>query len=318
MTDSLIIRPESIHDLIQREIPKNPCWIEPNILPKYGKLLFGGHAKVGKSFIMLELARALASGTSPFECHYFSVPEPVKVLVIEQELGPYGLQKRVKQVYKNVDDHILRENLWYVSRAPELQFDNLVGRKYIHDLIAEVQPNVLIIDPAGKIHSYEENSNSDISRFWNHIDALLKEFRHLDMSLILSHHFGKPARDPRWEVDPLSPYNFRGASKWYDDPDCLVTVVRGLPMINTPNEAWYIRTRWESRHGETPEDLVFSVNREGDLRVRYEGHDSDMRRPAKVSTSSARPAAEQKSGPLSLHNTSSSGLVTPLKMQLGR
>ncbi len=54
------VEPWNMAELIERPLPERQCYIEPAVLPYGGCMLFGGWAKVGKSFIMLELARAVA------------------------------------------------------------------------------------------------------------------------------------------------------------------------------------------------------------------------------------------------------------------
>lgn len=264
-----LVKPESLISLIQADLPPNPCWINPGILPKGGTLLFGGHSKTGKSFVMLELSRALSTGSVPFNCPLFDIPERAKVLLVEQELGEYGLQKRVKPVYKDEDVTLYGDNIFYVSKVPELQLDTDKGKKILHKLVSEVQPQVLLLDPIGRMNSYDENKSQEIQRLFSDLEAVLKDFRRNDMSLVLSHHFGKPSTDPKSGRDPLDPYNFRGSSKWFDCPDTLITMAR-LEDLNTPWEAWKIRMHFELRQDESPQDIYLTVNRMGDMRVRFD------------------------------------------------
>lgn len=222
---------------------------------------------------MIELARALAIGCQPFDCPHMSIPKPVRVLFIEQELGEYGLQKRVKTIFKNENPRVYGENLWYVSKEPKLKLDTDMGVQAICDVIDECQPQVVIFDPAGKMHTLDENSNSDIEKLFNNVEKIKKRYRSLDLSVILSHHFGKPfvpQGGPNSPTpDPLSPYNFRGASKWFDAPDTLCTLARGRELA-TEHKSWELKARWTLRQDEGPDDMVLSVNKLNDLRVRYE------------------------------------------------
>jgi AAA domain-containing protein len=266
--------PESISALIRRDLPLVPCWIEPAILPKRGKCLFGGQAKTGKSFVMLELARALATGSKPFDHPAMTIPRVARVLLCEQELGPYGLQKRAKLAYAKEDLQKLDDCLWYISKQPQLKLDTQKGREYLLEVVDKVQPNVILLDPIGKMHHYEENDNAQISRLFTAIDALLKAFEQNDLSIIISHHFGKPSTNPQFTRDPLDPYNFRGASKWFDDPDTLITMAR-LGNLQTAHQAWFVKSRTVTRQGEELPDTMYTVNKNNDLRVIYEGEVAD-------------------------------------------
>lgn len=261
-------KPAKLLDLIDKELPKQPCWIDPGILPKGGTLLFGGHAKTGKSFIMLELARALSTGTHPFGYSKLQTFDPVKVLYVEQEIGEIGLQERVTRIFAQEDRRIFGPNMWYVTKVPEMQLDMQEGRGILYDLIDSVQPNVLILDPVGRMHAYDENKSDQIQQLFSHLEYMVKVFSQNDMSLVVSHHFGKPSTDPKSLRDPLDPYNFRGSSKFFDNPDSLVTVAR-MENLDKPYEAWKVKMRMTLRHASPPPDLMMTVNREDDFRVRF-------------------------------------------------
>lgn len=270
-------RPRSILDLMREEPPPQPCWIAPAMLPKRAKMLLGGEAKLGKSYMCLEIARALATASSPFGYDKFVVPEPVKVLYVEQELGEYGLRLRAKKALRGEDENMLESRLLYVSRDPGIVLSSEAGREHLMGLIETVQPGVVILDPIGKMHFYDENDATKIARLFNFFDQLLERFASLDLSIIIVHHFRKPPANTlqKQGYDALSPYNFSGSRKWYDDPDTLIT---GTKMLYKPVpwQAYEVRLRFEFRHGSSPPDIIVSVNREpgpdgeGDGRVRFE------------------------------------------------
>ena len=261
---------ESIYSLLSREIKEVPSWIYPGLLPKRGKLLFGGPAKIGKSLVMLELARSLATGTSPFGWRRFTVPEPARVLIIEQEIGEFGLKQRCERVF--ADSVWATKEIFYVSKDPRLILSEPLGRDRLRSYIRAVGPDVLILDPISKFHFYDESDPIQIGRLLQFLDVLISESDR-DLSIVFSHHFRKgPATDQaRAGFDPLDPYNFGGSRKWFDDPDAIVTLHRSR-VINGPGaRAWELRARFELRHDESPPDSVLRVNESGDLRVLYHG-----------------------------------------------
>jgi hypothetical protein len=274
------VEPWNVVDLISRPLPKSPCWIEPSVLPKGAKMLFGGCAKVGKSMLLLEMARALATGSKPFAAPALSVPVPTKILLLEQEIGPWGLQKRAQTILAGESADMLRENFHGISQVRGFRLDALGASEQLAEWCHKVGANVLFLDPIGKLHTYDENDAGQINRLFNRLDDVLELCKDLGLSIVLSHHFIKPLRDPRFPLtdDQLfSPYNFRGSSKWYDDPDTLVTVNR-LPgeyfghRSATPGHKWWmVKSKWETRQGgDVPEYMSFSINRDGNLRVVYE------------------------------------------------
>lgn len=276
MNDFSLIHPTGAVELVETKLPERPCWIEPMILTKRGKLLFGGHAKIGKSALGLELCRSLVLGTHPFGCPIMTVPSPARVLLIEQELGPWILQDRLTKILREDMENPLtmgplRENFKQLSQVRGLKLDTIEAVDAITGWCQETQANVLMLDPIGKMHGYDENDNSQISRLFDRIERILDNCKSQDLSIIISHHFGKPSRDPRMNVDEFDPYNFRGASKWYDDPDTLVTVVR-VPNQVAGKDGWFVRTKWECRGGAPPfeEPATISITKNGDFRAIYE------------------------------------------------
>lgn len=263
----------NIVDLMDRPDDPVPCWIEPAVLPKSGKLLFGGESKTGKSIIMLEMARALAQGQPPFGCPTLHVPEPLKVLVVEQEIGEWGLKKRASKIFAGENRELLQQNFFGVSKVRGLAVNETDSIKFLVELIHRTGAQVVFLDPIGKMHTYDENDNSQINRLFRRLDELIDACKGLQTSLVISHHFGKPGnlKDSRFGPDDemaFSPYNFRGASKWFDDPDTLVVCRRY--EAPTPSPWWKIKSKWVQRQGESLGYMNFTVNRRNDLRVRWE------------------------------------------------
>lgn len=264
------VKAELLEDLIEKDLPPVPSYISPGVLPFGGQLVFGGHAKVGKSFLMLEFARCLAAGEVPFGFPEFFCPFPVKVLLVEQELGEHGLRQRAAKLWNAEERHRLgrrMQNLFYISKIPELKLDTTLGRRILRDLCDDIKPNVLILDPIGRMHGYNENDAQEMAKMFGHLDELQKSQEDNNMALIFSHHFSKP-RDERGGFDPLDPYAFRGSSKFFDNPDTLVTLQR-CAELSKPHQAWSLKVRFTLRHAESPDDIILHVNERDDMRVRY-------------------------------------------------
>jgi hypothetical protein len=240
------------------------------------------------SFIMLEIARALSQGQTPMSCPHLSIPNPAKILMIEQEIGPWGLQARANRIFAGENKELLRSNFHGISQIRGLRLDQPDATKWIADQIHSVQANVLFLDPIGKLHGYDENDAGQINRLMYKLEDILERCRDLGLSIVFSHHFAKPSRDPKIELTDeqlFSPYNFRGSTRWYDDPDTLITVNKlNILKPSTTHKWWAIKTRWECRQGEgPPEYMTFSINRYNNLRVVYEENLGQV--PVKVQVS---------------------------------
>jgi len=232
----------SLGELYSRPLDPLQEWI-PGILPKQAIWLLGGLAKIGKSFLMTEIGFSLASGAPLFGC-WPVVEGPKGVLYIEQENGQWELQRRIKTRFHSSPPG----NYWYISQAEGMLID-MGGLERIAGEIEALGANILLLDPASYFLMGDENSNTDVGRFNRLLRTLIS--RSPGLSIILSHHFGKPPREyPRGpHHDPNDFLNFRGASKWGDFANTLTTIHRpeasGITLLSS----------WTTRHGISPGEI---------------------------------------------------------------
>lgn len=260
--------PERVKTLMEKEIPPSISWIGQGILTKRGTCLVGGAEKIGKSWIALEIARALVTGTHVFGHPQFHT-EPCRVLYIEQEIGELQLQKRVSKVMEKEDPAIWEDRYWYMSQSPELRLDTHAGRTFFTKALEMTQPNVLVLDPIKNLHGADENDNTAVAELFSIFDNMKSMFVHNDMSIIFAHHFRKAPQE-KSGYDPLSHQNFRGANNWTASPDTLWTVHRSREL-EKPYTAWETMNRVLLRNDTCPADFRCTVNRDNDLRVRFDG-----------------------------------------------
>lgn len=241
-------------------------------MPKNGICVVGGEAKIGKTFnIFSGYGKALACQENLYENPEWIVPQACRVLVIEQELGEYILQKRVQAMYANSNLAYYADNLWAISKEPELKLDIAIDK--IREQIDKIQPNVLILDPISNFHSGNENAAQEVEFLINQLKKLLREYRELDLSVIFTHHFGKPpAAQFADDVDRLSPYAFRGSSKWYDAVDTAHTIIKTKTFQRKDDNeniytGWQMKNRFTLRASECPADFYTSFNENNDQRV---------------------------------------------------
>ena len=266
-----------INDLILTPPVPQPMWVEPAILPKGGLLLFGGESKIGKSFLVLEMMRALATGEDMFGNPQFVIPERAKVVLIEQELGDYILRGRAVEVFKEAEEEgklpELNEYLYFHSKHPVASLSTREGREFIRECVEESGANILFLDPIGKLHAYAENEAGPINVLFQHLADMRAEFKEQGLSVVMTHHFGKLSPDPRSARDELDPLNFRGSSRWVSGPDSLITVKRLRTHERRVGDRswrwWDIKMKCVLRAGPEPQNMFCTVNKEGDLRVRF-------------------------------------------------
>lgn len=230
---------QSFSDLHATPLPDLPCWVEPRILLKGSLMILSGPAAIGKTFLMLEAADNLSRGEALWGL--FPVPRAVRVLLIEQEVGIYGIQERLRAKYEG---RRAPEDAWVVTKDPEIGVDDPAGFERLGRLVETVNPGVLILDPATRFLVLgDESDNTAIARFYRQLDRLL--VTRPNLSIILTHHFGKDPKEPAEGWDDLNLDQGRGASKWRDGPDLRV-MVRCRDRVAGRPARW--ETHWVPRH----------------------------------------------------------------------
>lgn len=296
------IKASTFKELKEKKFQEDPSYISPSILPHGSTCGIYGDSKTGKSFLCLNMARALALGENLYDIKEMPVPKECKVLYVEQEIGEVGLQDRANRIFSKVPLNKLEDNLFYITKVPALQLDSYEGQEIIKDVINKVNPNVIIFDTIGKQHGYEENSNTQIGELFKTFEEFKKIRPSDNLSIVYSHHVRKPDgyQPGAPKPDPLDPHKASGAGRWFRDPDTIITTHR-YDTVKIPWEKWKLRVRITLRHGSSPEDFVLKVNHDqfedwndGDLRVKFH---TDLGAPKPLFNSRAKKKEAPKPQP---------------------
>jgi AAA domain len=237
---------ETVKSLFNKQITEQPTYVSGGVIPRSGIVLMGGQAKIGKTFLLLDMAHALASGGSLWETNY-KVIEPVPVLYCEQEVGEAEFKRRVDLRYNTMGEEP-PEGFHYVSKMKNFLLDTNEGQRRLAMEIDASKAKVVIIDPIGRCLLGEENDNGAIGKLFQRFDELI--ISKPGLTIVIAHHFGKPSISD--DYDPLNPYNFRGASKFFDAPDALMTF---CPVTKSPGEWLRVKGKFKLRTGADPDEV---------------------------------------------------------------
>jgi RecA-family ATPase len=250
--------PQQLRNLWSAPLPSTDGWINNGILPRGGILLLGGPAKIGKTFLLLDMSYSLTWGGRLWGTEY-EIREPTTVLYLDYEVGEYEFQRRVK-----LRPTVPHDNLYYIAKPNDMWLDTRQGIEKLKTEIDAVGAKVVIVDPVSRAMLGHENDNTQVQVLFKHLDSLITSYK--DLSIVLSHHFGKPPQgENRKDFDPFSPYNFRGASKWFDACDSLITLVPTGPV----GEEWLrLEIGMELRRGPSPKsgEIVLAIGDGGIVR----------------------------------------------------
>jgi hypothetical protein len=165
--------------------PPGQQWL---IRPLWGRTSVGlicGHPKLGKSWLLLELATSVASGAPALG--HFPVERQGPVLLYMAEDALTTVRSRIEAICDHRRLDIAALDL-HVICCPSLRLDIERDQQRLAASLADLRPCLLLLDPLVRIHRGDENSSADVS-------ALLGYFRKLqrthDLAIMIVHHANK-------------------------------------------------------------------------------------------------------------------------------
>lgn len=189
-------KPQSMRELVNTRFTSSPFVIGDGLLGEQAILIIGGPPKSYKSFLVNTLIQHLTSATPLFSASrsthiYFNIPKANRVLLLEQEIGGYDLRERLlglAQQLPPVHQEQLMDNLFVQSCDHNMRLDSIAGRTYLAEMIHEVKPQVVIMDPFIEFHDADENSTREMSHMLHNLDWLRER---LHFATIIVHHTAK-------------------------------------------------------------------------------------------------------------------------------
>jgi len=146
----------------------------------------GGPPKHYKTWVVLDLAVSVASGTSCLG--RFAVPQPGPVLIYAAEDQNHAVRERLAGLCES-RGIVLSDLPVHVITEPALHLDCPVERARFRQTVLEVQPRVIILDPLVRVYgNVDENSAAEVSSFLAYLRALQRE---MNVAVVVVHHAKK-------------------------------------------------------------------------------------------------------------------------------
>ncbi len=189
---------ESMAEILKDIPPYAPSCID-GLLRMGHKMILTGPSKAGKSFLLIQMAIAVASGRTwlKWQCR------KGKVLYINLEIDPRSLAHRFEDIYENLEEEIpdIRE-----LAADNISVWNLRGKvtplqtlaPILKRRLSEQDYTLVIIDPIYKVLLGDENSAEDIARFGAYMDFLCEN---TGAAVVYCHHHSKGAQGMKKATD---------------------------------------------------------------------------------------------------------------------
>ena len=194
-----------------------PAELIQGILRRGAKLIVTGPSKAGKSFLVLELAKAISSGTA-WIGHKCSKG---RVLYINLEIQEAEIQKRYMKISKLPtieDEDILFWNLRGRGFSLEKHINTII------EIIEKEQIDIVIIDPIYKVLQGSENDQETVTKFTQSIDSICEA----GAAVAYVHHHKKGILNDSYAQDRGS-----GSGVFARDADAMIDI---SPLYN-PNNA---------------------------------------------------------------------------------
>ena len=149
--------------------------------------VIGGAPKCSKTWLGLDIALSVATGTACLG--KYAVPEPGPVLMYLAEDALPAVRERVAGMARHRAIDLAGVEI-HVITAPALRLDRDPDRMRLLETTRRLRPRLLLLDPLVRLHGIDENNAGEVA-------ALLAYFRSLqrllDLSVILVHHTRKNA-----------------------------------------------------------------------------------------------------------------------------
>lgn len=156
-----------------------PLWIHAGV----GTI--GGLPKSCKSWLGLDLAVSVASGTPCLDT--FPVCDPGPVLLYMAEDAGSLVKARLHGLcrHRGLDLNRLRID---VITAPQLRLDRLADQQRLDETVHRAAPRLLLLDPFVRLHQVNENAAGEVAAILGYLRALQRTY---DVALTVTHHARK-------------------------------------------------------------------------------------------------------------------------------
>lgn len=162
-------------------------WLVTGLWSEQAVGIVGGEPKCCKSFLALDLAVAVASGTPCLR--HFPVPHPGRVLLYAAEDALHIVRRRLEGICAAAGSSLAQLDVRVIT-APTLRLDLPADRSALERTVAELLPRLLILDPFVRLHRIDENASGEVAPLLAYLRELQR--RHA-LSVLVVHHARKSA-----------------------------------------------------------------------------------------------------------------------------
>ena len=200
----------SASDFLNIEVPP-PQWLVHGMWPEQAIGFVAGPPKSFKSFYVLEMANAIASG-KPF-LGSFTVPVPRTVLLVQSESSLPAFKERVR---KTAAEYGMSDNLFIISNKTfHLEEEPDIEKLRLE--VANLRPALLILDPLASFTKLNENDTQSMQQIVRALRAMRDDF---GCAIAVVHHARKT------DSSQMSGDDMRGSSGLWGAAEAAIFIRR--------------------------------------------------------------------------------------------
>jgi AAA domain len=160
-------------------------WLVTGLWLEQSVGVLGGEPKCCKSFLALDLAVSVASGTACLR--QFPVPTAGRVLLYAAEDALHIVRRRLEGIcaaaqvsFEDLDVQVIT--------APTVRLDLPADRERLQRTVDTLKPRLLVLDPFVRLHRIDENASGEVAPLLAYLRELQR--RHA-ISVLVVHHAKK-------------------------------------------------------------------------------------------------------------------------------
>jgi hypothetical protein len=176
---------QAAHQLPAREADQR--WLVRELWLEEAVGLIGGEPKCCKSFLALDLAVAVASGTPALRDPRFAVPRAGRVLLYAAEDALHIVRRRLEGICAAGGLTLAQIDLDVIT-VPTLRLDLRSDCERLTRTVQTRQPRLLILDPFVRLHRIDENASGEVAPLLAYLRELQRRYA---LSVIVVHHAKK-------------------------------------------------------------------------------------------------------------------------------